>query len=119
VCVEEDVLLECEAKHRINPRKLKRVTWKKKTDSDNGSSYSLVAALNGSTVEVDDGFMLHGNGSLLLRGGRNHGDDTYKCDVTKTDGSERETHFVQVANVKCQNEAPHVQPGKKNTSSEE
>jgi hypothetical protein len=69
------------------------------------TSWSLVAASNESSERVDEGFMLHGNGSLLLRGGRNHGDDTYKCHVTKTDGSKRgEIHFVQVKNLRCRKE---------------
>lgn len=103
VCVEEDVVLDCDAKDRVNPRKIKQIIWKKETEMKHGSSYSKVAALD-LTAEADDGFKIHGNGSLLVRKGREEGNTTYKCDVSKTDGSKEHTHLVRVKSIKCKNE---------------
>lgn len=105
VCVEEDVVLDCDAKDRTNPRKLQQITWKKETKLKQGSaSYFKVASFDGLTAEADDGFMIHDNGSLVVHKGREEENTTYKCDVSKTDGSDDHTHLVQVKSIKCQNE---------------
>ncbi|XP_031554245.1 signal peptide, CUB and EGF-like domain-containing protein 3 isoform X2 [Actinia tenebrosa] len=116
VCIEEDVVLDCDAKHRTNPRKLKQVTWKKESDGKQGSSFSKVAALyDDVTTDANDGFSIHSNGALLVRKGREEGNMTYKCDVSRTDGNKDETHLVHVKSIKCRNETQ--KPVKRNIGS--
>ncbi|KAK3729593.1 hypothetical protein QZH41_016160, partial [Actinostola sp. cb2023] len=98
VCVEDDVLLDCQAKHRTNPLHLKRVTWHKKNA---GSSWSLVIASDRLKTRLN-GTKLHTNGSLLLPAGRQESEMKYKCDVSKNIRlSPRERHIVIIKNVKC------------------
>ncbi|XP_031554240.1 uncharacterized protein LOC116291237 isoform X4 [Actinia tenebrosa] len=105
VCVEEDVILDCDAWHRTNPRKLHQVKWHKKNTSGNDVSWSLLVASSGSNVTVGDGFKLHGNGSLFLPAGRDESDVIYKCDVTKNDFVSRlDRHIIVVKNIKCHSE---------------
>jgi hypothetical protein len=111
VCVEEDVVLECEAKRRTNPRKLKQVKWQKKLNATDATWLLLVASTDDSNTKVSDRFKLHSNGSLLLEGGRDESEDTYRCDVTKKGDSRLDRHTIVVKNVKCRKEKP--QPGKK------
>lgn len=99
VCVEEDVLLDCQAKHRTNPLHLRRVMWHKK----DASSWSLVLTSDKKNVS-HDGTKLHSNGSLLLPSGRPTSDVKYKCDVIKNITSRRERHIILVKNVKCHRE---------------
>ncbi|XP_031554242.1 uncharacterized protein LOC116291240 [Actinia tenebrosa] len=105
VCIEEDVVLSCDAWHRTNPRKLHQVKWHEKNTSGNDVSWSLLVASSGSNVTVGNGLKLHGNGSLFLPAGRNESDVIYKCDVTKNDVASRlDRHIIVVKNVKCQRE---------------
>jgi hypothetical protein len=101
VCSEEDVVLDCAAKHRTNPRKLKQVKWHKKNVSGNDVSWSLLVASSGSNAVVTNGFKLHGNGSLLLHGGRGVSEVRYKCDVTKNVPNRLDRHIIVLKNVKC------------------
>jgi hypothetical protein len=101
VCVEEDVVLECEAKRRTNPRKLKQVKWHKKNSLGTDVLWSLLVASNGSNAVVGNGFKLHGNGSLLLHGGRGVSEVRYKCDVTKNVPNRLDRHIIVLKNVKC------------------
>ncbi|XP_020899383.1 bone morphogenetic protein 1-like [Exaiptasia diaphana] len=103
VCVEEDVLLDCQAKYRTNPLHLRRVMWHKK----DASSWSLVLASDKQNVSRD-GIKLHDNGSLLLPAGRPTNEMKYKCDVIKNVISPRERHVVIVKNVKCHREKRFV-----------
>ncbi|XP_031554141.1 uncharacterized protein LOC116291158 [Actinia tenebrosa] len=111
VCVEEDVILDCDAWHRTNPRKLHQVKWHKKNTSGNDVSWSLLVASSSSNVTVGDGFKLHGNGSLQLHGGRAEEVVTYKCDVTKNVPSRLDRHIIVVKSVECRREKREVTAG--------
>ncbi|XP_031554251.1 uncharacterized protein LOC116291245 [Actinia tenebrosa] len=102
ICLEEDVVLDCDAKHRTNPRKLDEVKWHKKNTSGNDVSWSLLVASRGSNPVVANGLQFHGNGSLVLKGGRAEGVLRYKCDVTKNVASQLDRHIIVLKNIKCQ-----------------
>ncbi|XP_031554241.1 uncharacterized protein LOC116291239 [Actinia tenebrosa] len=99
VCVEDEVVLDCPAKHRTNPRVFKELRWLKETSG----MLKLVASLSSTRVRInEEGVLLHGNGSLVLPRGRAIGKDTYKCFVHKIGkGRRREIHEVGLNNSKC------------------
>lgn len=94
VCTEENVTLECDAKHRANPSKIKRVMWHKK-DSD--GVWSMVAA--------SDRGDLGQNSSLVLQAGRKEGKEEFRCAVSKNYTRSRdERHLVVLTNIQCRRE---------------
>lgn len=96
--MEDDVILDCPAKHRMNPKFFKDLTWLIK-----GSGFwtEIANLSNSSNKTYEKGVRLHGNGSLVLPRGRAEGQATYKCEVTKTDERRPERHEVQLKNTKC------------------
>lgn len=104
VCVEEDVVLDCDAKHRTNPRKLKRLMWhvKNTSSSNNDISWSPVVDSDGLSMKSGDGFRMNENGSLSLQSRvRDEGEVLYRCAVSKNVDSPREMHVVVLKNIKC------------------
>lgn len=105
VCIEEDVALECDAKHRTNPKKLDQVKWHKKMKISKDSTWLLlVASNNESNSRVGSEFKLHGNGSLLLPRGRDESEEIFKCDVTKKGNGRLDRHIIVVKSIKCRKE---------------
>ncbi|KAK3742973.1 hypothetical protein QZH41_008390, partial [Actinostola sp. cb2023] len=100
VCIEEQVHLECEAKHRTNPRHIKRVTWHKKATD---ASWSLAAA-----SDRHGDLKLNQNGSLVLKAGRKEGDEEYRCAVSKTNAWRDERHIITLKNVNCRRERRQI-----------
>ncbi|XP_031554235.1 uncharacterized protein LOC116291235 [Actinia tenebrosa] len=104
VCIEEDVVLNCDAIRRTNPRKLKQVTWhvKNTSSSNSDTSWSPVVDSDGTTVKSGDGFRMNENGSLSLQSRvRDEGQVMYRCEVSKNVDSPREMHVIVLKNIKC------------------
>lgn len=102
VCVEEDIVLECDAKHRTNPRKLKRVTWHVKNSSNSDISWSPVVDSDRMTVKGGGDYRMNENGSLSLHSRvRDEGEVTYRCEASKIVDSTREIHVVVLKSIKC------------------
>lgn len=97
VCKGEDLLLDCDAKHRTNPNNLGKTTWRQKATA---GTWQGVAT---STGRVKSNYKLHPNGSLYVQGQNNVDKLTFLCIVTKTKGYlPPERHGIEVKYVMCE-----------------
>lgn len=97
-CTGDDILLDCLARHRTNPRNLHRVIWHQQKTVE----LSQVVARSGGPVK--DNYTLHQNGSLLVPGILSNVNTSivFRCTVTKNKRTlPRERHTVFIRFVQC------------------
>jgi len=85
------VTLQCNAKQRVNPGKINRVTWHKK---GNNGVWSMVASSDRGDLED--------NASLVVQTESDVGEEHYRCAVSKNyTGLRDERHFVMLTRIRC------------------